>query len=109
MIYLPLTFAGALLCNCVPHLVAGLQGRPFPTPFARPPGVGNSPPPVNFAWGSANLLLGSSIALRWSRNAGRVPGGLALALGFLAAGGYLSSHFAKVRPDVAQRSVKASK
>jgi hypothetical protein len=54
-------FAGAFLCNCIPHLVAGLQGAPFPTPFAKPRGVGNSSPPVNFLWGSFNLPAGVAL------------------------------------------------
>lgn len=39
MIYVTLFFAGVFLCNAVPHLAAGLQGQPFPTPFARPRGM----------------------------------------------------------------------
>ena len=31
-------FAGAFLCNAIPHLVSGLCGDALPTPFARPPG-----------------------------------------------------------------------
>jgi hypothetical protein len=42
MIYLALFFAGAFLCNAIPHLAAGTMGMPFPTPFARPRGIGNS-------------------------------------------------------------------
>ena len=41
-----LFFCGMLLCNCVPHLVCGLQGEPFPTPFEKPHGVGFSSPPT---------------------------------------------------------------
>lgn len=41
-------FAGLFLCNGVPHTVAGLSGRSFPTPFAKPPGKGLSSPLVNF-------------------------------------------------------------
>ena len=51
-------FAGAFLVNCVPHLASGLMGQPFPSPFAKPPGVGNSAPMVNFFWGLFNLLAG---------------------------------------------------
>jgi hypothetical protein len=43
-----LFFAGAFLCNSIPHLTKGLQGEPFPSPFAKPPGKGNSSPLVNF-------------------------------------------------------------
>ena len=27
--------AGALLCNCIPHLTAGLRGERFPSPFGK--------------------------------------------------------------------------
>jgi hypothetical protein len=57
-IYLAHFFAGAFLANCVPHFVNGISGRKFPTPFASPPGRGNSPAPVNVIWGLANLLIG---------------------------------------------------
>ena len=40
-------FAGAFLCNCIPHLAAGLQGRAFPTPFARLRGATRSSPLLN--------------------------------------------------------------
>jgi len=42
MSYAVIFFAGAFLCNCIPHLCAGLQGMPFPTPFAKPRGIGKS-------------------------------------------------------------------
>lgn len=48
-------FGGVLLANFVPHFVAGVSGRPFPTPFATPPFRGHSSPVVNVAWGLANL------------------------------------------------------
>jgi len=51
--------AGALLVNAVPHGVAGLIGRPFPTPFADPPGRGLSGRRPNLAWSAANLALGA--------------------------------------------------
>ena len=44
--------------NAVPHLAAGTMGMPFPSPFAKPPGKGNSPPIVNAIWGFANLIVG---------------------------------------------------
>ena len=86
MTYLLQFLAGALLCNCIPHLVAGLQGRLFPTPFAKPRGVGNSLPLINFAWGSANLLLGFLVVSGHLPLAGPLPDSFALALGFLATG-----------------------
>ncbi len=48
---------GAFLSNAVPHLVSGLTGRAFQTPFAKPPGVGLSSATVNVLWGFANLVF----------------------------------------------------
>jgi hypothetical protein len=37
-------FGGAFLVNAIPHFVQGVPGRSFPTPFASPPGKGQSSP-----------------------------------------------------------------
>ena len=57
-VYLARFFAGAFLANTVPHFVSGVQGRPFPSPFASPPGKGESSPTVNVIWGTANAIVG---------------------------------------------------
>jgi hypothetical protein len=57
-VYLAHFFAGVFLTNGVPHFVNGISGREFQTPFASPPGVGESSPIVNVLWGSANFLIG---------------------------------------------------
>lgn len=54
---LPWFFAGALICNAIPHLVAGLMGQAFQTPFAKPPGRGLSTARTNVLWAFANLLV----------------------------------------------------
>ena len=61
--YLEVFFAGLLLCNCIPHLACGLRGESFPTPFAKPPGLGHSSALVNFLWGFFNFTAGISL---WS-------------------------------------------
>src|SRR4030081_2102095 len=48
-------FAGAFLANAIPHTVQGICGNRFQTPFASPPGVGESSAVVNVIWGLANL------------------------------------------------------
>jgi hypothetical protein len=53
--YLAYFFGGAFLANFVPHLVAGVSGRSFPSPFATPPFRGLSSPAVNVLWGLFNL------------------------------------------------------
>ena len=89
--------AGFFLCNAIPHLAAGLRGEAFPTPFAKPHGVGLSSAPINFLWGTLNLVLGlwlleySAVSAVWSLQAG------VLLAGFLLHGLYLSRHFAKGR------------
>src|ERR1700677_757684 len=90
-------FAGAFLCNCIPHLGAGLQGAPFPTPFAKPRGVGNSSPLVNFLWGAFNLLVGWALISREPLALGANLDSLAFAVGALALGSYISIHFGRVR------------
>lgn len=97
MDYIAQFIAGVFLCNCVPHLVAGLQGTPFPSPFAKPPGKGDSPPPVNFLWGLLNLLLGTVLLAAYPVTIGLTGGSLALLLGILVLGIGLSLHFGAVQ------------
>jgi len=48
-------FGGAFLANAIPHLVSGVMGHPFQSPFAKPPGEGLSSSTVNVLWGALNL------------------------------------------------------
>ena len=57
-------FAGAFLVNAVPHFVQGVSGRTFPSPFARPPGRGESSPLINVLWGFVNLVVGYLLLVR---------------------------------------------
>ncbi len=50
-------FGGAFVANASPHLIAGVSGRSFPSPFASPPFKGLSSPTVNVAWGLFNLAV----------------------------------------------------
>lgn len=92
-----LFFAGAFLCNCIPHLAAGLRGEPFPSPFATPRGVGDSSPLVNFLWGAGNLIVGLALMTRHQAGFGLNVETLAFAAGALLLGVYLSRHFGAVR------------
>jgi hypothetical protein len=55
--YLAYFFGGAFLANSLPHLINGLSGRAFQTPFAKPPGKGLSSSTVNVLWGFFNLAV----------------------------------------------------
>lgn len=58
-------FCGGLaFINTVPHLVSGVTGRPFQSPFAKPHGEGLSSSTVNVLWGFANLLVGYLLVCR---------------------------------------------
>ena len=57
-VYLAYFVGGIFLANSVPHLTHGISGKRFQSPFASPPGVGESSPLVNVAWGLANLIIG---------------------------------------------------
>jgi hypothetical protein len=52
-----LFFGGAFFINAIPHFVEGISGRKFPTPFAKPPGLGDSSAMVNVLWGTFNFLV----------------------------------------------------
>lgn len=55
--YVAYFFGGLILTNAIPHFVSGLMGRPFQSPFAKPPGQGLSSSRVNAAWGAFNLAI----------------------------------------------------
>jgi len=83
----------ALLVNAVPHGVSGVQGRPFPSPFADPPGVGLSSPRVNVAWSAANAIVGTLLLRRGIRSRGDAVGA---AVGAVAMAMTVSYHFGDV-------------
>ncbi len=97
MTYLALFFSGVFLCNAIPHLAAGLLGQRFPTPFAKPRGIGLSSPVVNFAWGSLNLAGGMVLLDGHPVPGAFTPQSGALVVGFLALGFHCSRHFGRVR------------
>ncbi len=94
MPYLLLFVGGALLCNALPHLISGLRGEAFYTPWARPRGIGRSSALQNFLWGAGNLFVAVFLIERYIGSAMR-SGIVALALGFLAAGIGLSVIFGR--------------
>jgi hypothetical protein len=57
-------FGGAFLANAIPHFVSGMMGKPFQTPFAKPPGQGLSSSTVNALWGLFNIVVGYVLVCR---------------------------------------------
>ncbi len=78
-------FGGAFLTNAIPHFVSGVMGKPFQSPFAKPPGQGLSPSTVNVVWGVFNLVTGYILVCRvgdfgWRTTRDVLPFGLGILL-----------------------------
>lgn len=97
MNYIASFFAGVFICNCIPHLVCGLKGELFPTPFAKPRGVGDSSSLMNFLWGFCNVVVGVVLLASTPVQIGFDASFLSLLVGALLMGVNLSLHFGKVR------------
>ena len=74
---------GVFLANALPHLLSGVMGRPFQSPFAKPPGQGLSSSTVNVLWGAFNLAVVYVLVCRVGefdlrRTADALPFGLGL-------------------------------
>ena len=96
--YLLEFLGGALLANGVPHFVQGTSGNPFQSPFAKPPGKGESSPLSNVLWGFGNLVAGALLLhFFWPRGCAAALGWGAAGLGALLMAMQLSVVFGKVR------------
>ena len=93
--------AGLFLANGVPHFVNGVSGAPFQTPFASPPGVGESSPVINVLWGFFNLAVGFALLFAFSpKGSGVIVEWACVGLGALAMALYLARHFGRVRSKI---------
>jgi hypothetical protein len=89
-------FGGVVLANAVPHLVSGMMGRPFQSPFAKPPGQGFSSSTVNVLWGFFNAIVGYLLVVRVGRFELRsTTNVLALGVGVLLISLQMARHFGK--------------
>jgi hypothetical protein len=65
--YFSYFFGGLFLANAIPHLVSGMSGSPFQSPFATPPVKGLSSSTVNVLWGVFNLAVAYVLLARVGR------------------------------------------
>lgn len=105
---------GAFLTNAVPHFVSGTMGRPFPSPFARPPGRGASSPTVNVLWGALNIAIGYVLVARLGAfDPRRTAHILAAGAGAVAIALMLARQFGRVHggnlPDLGDSKVEAAR
>jgi hypothetical protein len=97
-VYLLQFVAGLFLANGVPHFVQGISGNWFQSPFASPPGVGESSPVVNVLWGFLNLVIGFALLFAFAPKGSDVIVEWAfVALGALIMSLFLARHFGRVR------------
>ncbi len=98
-IYVAMFFAGAFAANAIPHIVQGICGNRFQTPFASPPGVGESSALVNVIWGFVNIAISGSLLHYFLPREFPPPLPLCIAggLGALISALFLSWHFGKAR------------
>jgi hypothetical protein len=96
--YLFEVLGGMFLANGVPHFVQGISGNPFPSPFSKPPGQGDSSPLVNVVWGFGNLVAGALLLhFFWPAGDAARCGWIAVGAGALLLSIFTSMHFGKVR------------
>ena len=89
-------FGGAFLANAVPHVVSGVMGRSFQSPFAKPPGQGLSSSTVNVLWGFLNIVVGYVLVCRIGDFGLRDTGdAVAVGLGFLLTALLLARQFGR--------------
>ena len=89
-------FGGMFLGNAVPHVVSGVTGRPFQSPFAKPPGQGLSSSTVNVLWGVLNLAVAYALICRVGDFSLRsTADAVSLGLGFLLIGLFAARHFGR--------------
>jgi hypothetical protein len=90
--------SGLFLTNGVPHFVQGVCGHRFQSPFASPPGVGESSPVSNALWGFGNWAVG--FILLWffgPQGSDAGVGWIFVGLGVLVTAVWMSLYFGKVR------------
>jgi hypothetical protein len=88
---------GAFLVNGIPHFVNGASGRSFPSPFASPPGRGESSPILNVLWGTVNAVAGYFLVCHIGEfHLRRIPDVLAMGAGGLLMAVMLARGFGRV-------------
>jgi hypothetical protein len=96
--YLAYIFAGVFITNGVPHFVQGVAGNRFQSPFASPPGVGESSPLVNVIWGLINFAIGYVLIFKVGEfQFGLTRSALMVFIGATATASYLAVYFKRVR------------
>jgi hypothetical protein len=90
-------FGGVFLANALPHLLNGVSGNAFQTPFASPPTVGLSSSMVNVGWGFFNLAVAWLLLARVGEfGLRRMRSAAPFAIGFLLMALYLAQRLGRL-------------
>ena len=99
MNWLPLAsyfLGGVFAANLLPHLVAGVTGRAFQSPFAKPPGQGLSSSRLNVLWAFFNAAVSYVLTIRVGVfDLRKTSDILALGSGALLMSLFAASHFGR--------------
>jgi hypothetical protein len=94
--YFSYFFGGIFLANSVPHMVSGMMGRAFQSPFAKPRGEGLSSSTVNVIWGFFNGLVAYALIFHVGTfDIHSIPDVSAACLGAFLIALLLARHFGK--------------
>ncbi len=94
--YVSYFFGGIFLANAIPHIVSGMMGRAFQSPFARPSGQGLSTSTVNVLWGFFNIIIAYFLICHIGDfNLRSITHVAVLGLGFLLMGLFSARHFGR--------------
>jgi hypothetical protein len=106
MTYLAHFFAGIFVANAIPHLTAGMMGRPFQSPFASPPGKGLSSSTTNVLWGACNAAIGYLLLYQVGAfDPHALDDAAVVAAGALLCAVPLSRHFGRLHGGVLAESI----
>ncbi|MFI3321832.1 MAG: hypothetical protein R3Y50_04845 [Rikenellaceae bacterium] len=74
---------GFFVTNSLPHIIPGIHGKPFYSPFASPPARGKSSAVVNVLWGFFNIVVAYIIFVATDINLKEYIEGIGFLLGIL--------------------------
>lgn len=94
--YILAFLSGGIFVNFIPHFINGVSGRPFPSPFSDPPGVGVSSPVSNIVWALINFLLAYAFTYfgKLNQRSKSIP--IAYLFGGFAMAFYLANYFSNM-------------
>ena len=85
--------SGVFVVNTIPHLIHGVSGEKFPSPFDKPHGKKLSSPTLNVIWAFLNFSIFSAIVY-FNQSSFTAIHGVIMLVGAFAMAIFLSSYFA---------------